>query len=136
MSLVVLTLQSDSGCSCMPGTLKGTLKNQTSVSFEVGILRVYLEYFGSKILQLHVPFFSKKLDLILLKVQQIQIDENMLYTSFFAVLVGRVVGKTPEYVDETQNYLNGNTYYDVEVLRVLKQEVSFWLFTSLNPSTY
>lgn len=120
----------------MPGTLKGTLKNQTSVSIEVGILRVYLEYFGSIILQLHVPFFSKKLDLTLLKVQQIQIDENILYTSFFAVLVGRVVGKTPEYVDETQNYLNGNTYYDVEVLRVLKQEVSFWLFTSLNPSTY
>lgn len=81
-------------------------------------------------------FSRKQLGLTLLKDQQLQIGENILYTSFFTVLVGRVVGKTHEYVDKTQNYLNGNTYYDVEVLRVLKQKVSFWLFTSLNPSTY
>lgn len=79
----------------MPGTLKGTLKNQTSVSIEVGILRVYLEYFGSKILQLHVPFFSKKLDLTLLKVQQIQIDENILYTSSLQCLLAELLAKLP-----------------------------------------
>lgn len=39
------------------------------------------------------------------------------------MLVGRVIYKTPEYKDETQNYLTGNTDYDVEVLRVLKQVV-------------
>lgn len=55
---------------------------------------------------------------------------------FFPVLVGRVVGKIQEYKDETSNYLNGNTDYDVEVLRVLRQDVSFRLFTRLNPSAH
>eukprot|EP00105_Crassostrea_gigas_P039729 XP_019923877.1 PREDICTED: tissue inhibitor of metalloproteases-like [Crassostrea gigas] len=68
MSLVLLTLRSVSGCSCMPGTLHGSFKKSDFV------------------------------------------------------LVGRVIYKTPEYKDETQNYLNGNTDYDVEVLRVLKQD--------------
>ncbi|XP_052711284.1 tissue inhibitor of metalloproteinase-like isoform X2 [Crassostrea angulata] len=63
MSLVLLTLRSVSGCTCMPVTLHGS------------------------------------------------------YKSSDFVLVGRVI-----YKDATQNYRNGNTYYDVEVLRVLKQD--------------
>lgn len=134
MSLVLLTLRSVSGCTCMPVTLHGSYKSSDFGEYCSWYINRVCEIFFQYFYNCTYFFLSRNLGLTSLKVEQNQMDDPLKppantdrsknwLTSFFAVLVGRVIYKTPEYKDETQNYLNGNTDYDVEVLRVLKQVV-------------